>query len=152
MGDSATRAAIESRFLTMWTADATNLRTPVALENVPYLPVLVSGSATGSLPKPPNNAAWVRLTIREGESRQIELRDTTPLRRSSGVIIVQIFVPRGTGTDASADYADLLPAIFERKQFGGITTRTQRTTIVGDTEHWWQRNVSFPYQRDQAAA
>lgn len=145
MAREARRAAIEDRFRTNWTADATTLRTPVAFENAPVL--LTRVDQTASIPKAPAGGSWVRLTVREGESNQVDL-NSAPRVRELGRIILQIFVAKGNGTAAARAFADLAAPIFRRAQFAGITCRVPTVQAVGDTEGWWQLNVGWPYQAD----
>lgn len=145
MGSEARRAAIEDRFRVNWDAGSGTLRTPVAFENAPVLITRVDQAA--SIAKPPNSGSWVRLSIREGESNQVDL-NSAPRVRETGRIYLQIFVVRGNGTAAARAFADLAKPIFRRAQFSGISCRVPTVQPVGDTEGWWQLNVSWPYYAD----
>ena len=126
------RKAIESRLAAAWAT------TPIRYENVPF--------AAPSTP-------YVALFILDGEGNQVSL-GTPALRRWTGIIIVQVFVPQDTGTQIAKSYADTIGAIFDRAQFssgnsGTIRCRVPSVKSIGITNGWNQVNVSVPFIRDK---
>lgn len=127
------RRAIEERMAANFTA------IPCRYENAPFQDL-----------KTPYCALWVR----RGEGRQITLGDTPQLQRWVGVIMVQVFVPVDTGTQAALQHADSIAAVFNRAEFsvansGLIRCRVASLETVGDRNGWHQVNVTVPYQRDK---
>lgn len=162
MGIAATRAAIEGRLLSQWTIttpgdpdadppipDVSTCRTPIALENIDGWITLPDGSI--GLTKPPTASSWIRCVIREGAGMQKDL-NPSPRVRFVGVVKVQIFVPRGTGTDGAKDLADLIVPIFQRQVFSGIHCRAAELQELGEDEQWWAYSVTVPYYRDEISS
>lgn len=130
MSFSTERSVIHKHFADNWT------ETEVAYDNVEF--------------EPQADASWVRIVIRNGEGNQADINDTAPLFRYSGVVIVQVFVPIRKGTDNALKLADAVSDIFRRQQLNhGIVFRTPYVTNVGQTNEWYQINVSCPFWRDE---
>lgn len=101
----------------------------------------------------PNNEIWIRLTIREGEARQASLGNYSFLKRYSGAIIIDVFVPEYQGTKDGREVADEIATIFDRKQFsygssGTISTRITSARDVGPREGWYHISCTINYHRD----
>jgi len=126
MSFSNERVAIESQFEEFW------IDTPVAWENVTF--------------DTPNNSAWVRLNILNGSSAY---RAINGLKRHLGLIIVQIFVPKDTGSSAGREYADTVKQIFEGKKFSDVLCDVASIETIGTDSVWHQVNVTIPYWRDE---
>lgn len=127
------RKAIEQRLGANWTT------TPIKYENAPFKET---------------QASHVAVFIRRGDGLQASL-GTAPLRRWAGLIIVQIFVTLGTGTQTALAYASTIAAIFDRQEFstgasGLIRCRVPAVAFVGEKQGWYQTNVTVPYIRDKA--
>ena len=132
------RAAIEGRFQAQWALTA-HSAVPVIYENGPE--------------KPPSDDAHAMLYILNGAGQQVSL-GTSPVDRYSGVIVVQLFVPKQEGTVEIRQMADAVETIFKRKQFasgagGSIRCRLAEAGTVPNPGYFHQMNVSIPYQRDQ---
>lgn len=129
------RQYIETRFQTMWASTVGLPVPPVSWDNTSFTP--------------PNNAAWCRLSVLPQEERQITLGAVANWR-TTGVIVVQIFVPKGSGTDTIRGYADAVSTIFRGARFDGIVCQDPSITIVGPDSNgpWFQANVSVPYRTD----
>ncbi len=119
------RLVIENRFKEYWTA------TTVAWENISF--------------DTPNNEGWVRLNILNGSGG---FRAINNLKRHTGIIIVQIFVPRDTGTSTIRQYADMVSQIFDGKKFSDVVCDVSNIESVGTDDVWHQMNVTIPYWRD----
>ena len=120
------RLAIENRFKSHWSA------TTVAWENVSF--------------DIPNNTEWVRFTILNGSSAY---RAINNLKRHTGLIVVQIFAPRDTGTSTIRKYADIVTSIFDGKEFSDVVCDVANIETVGTDDIWHQVNVTIPYWRDE---
>jgi len=121
------RQAIESRFLTNWTA------TDVSWDNIPYTPNA--------------NTAFVRLMIDEIDSFQASMA-TIPCHRIIGIIHILIMVPIGTGTHVARVYADDAAAIFRNANFDGIQCRSPRIVRVGDIGEYYQISTLINFWKD----
>lgn len=119
------RIAIENRFEEFWN------ETPIAWENVAF--------------DTPNNSAWVRLNILNGSSNY---RAINGLKRNLGIITVQIFTQKDTGTNVAREYADTIRGIFESKKFSDVVCDVASINTIGADSVWHQINVTIPYWRD----
>lgn len=126
------RKAIEKRLADNWAT------TPIKYENVPFKET---------------KAAYVALFILRGDGQQASLGSSV-LRRWPGLIVVQIFVPAGSGTQMALGYANTVGALFDKAEFstgnsGWIRCRTPSAQPVGEKNGWWQVNVTVPYVREK---
>lgn len=124
-------AAIEQRFQTQW-----GTTTPVQWPNRNYEPVA--------------GDEWVRLTVLDGQSFMAGMGFSSNLFRHPGLIIVSIFVPRGSGERRVNELVDSVSGIWRNAQFGEILCRAPSVEKVGESGEWYQVNVSVPFQRDTA--
>jgi len=99
------RAAIETRFNTLWAA-----HTPIAFDNSAFTP--------------PAAAPWVRLSIAFGDTRQIGFGVTdSQLMRTVGAIMVNCFTPLNSGSTAGLTLVARVRDIFQNKTFSGVLCR-----------------------------
>lgn len=133
MSYAAERAAIETRFSTLWAGTPIG---DVVFDNLPYTPV--------------QGTPYVRLSIKPGTSERITIG--TREHRVVGLILVQIFVPTGSGTNAARVLADEAAEIFRDQEFDGVLCRSPSIQNVGQSGDWAQFNVSVPYKRDEVFA
>ncbi len=132
MSWASERASIEGRLNTNWTT------TSIAYDNVDF--------------DPPDNTAWVRLSILNGASgyRALEAK-----KRHTGVIVLQIFGPKNQGSNTLRGYADTLAGVFEDAIFDDVVCRAASVTPVAQAKEdsnrteWYQLNVTIPYWRDE---
>lgn len=101
--------AIESRFAAAFTVCA------VKYSNVDFTPTA--------------KTAWAELIVVVGDSFHAEVG--TSLHRNVGIISVNIYEPRGTGTADGKYKADLAAAVFRSQQFNGITCQSPKVVQVG---------------------
>jgi len=127
MSFETARRDIEGRFDTNW------VTTVKAFDNVDF--------------KPPEGAAWTRIKIFEEDTQRINI-GTPGVHRVSGMIVVEIFVPKGTGTATARDYAGQIATIFRDAQFNGVLCREAVPRNVGDYKGWYQFNVVTRFQWD----
>lgn len=100
---------------------------------------------------PPENEPWVRLTILPGDQRQVSMGRLRRFRRV-GVVMVQIFVPAGSGDGTAKDLADSVTEIFEGQTVNGVIFRGTGLTRIGADGAWVQYNATTPYQADDLIA
>lgn len=119
---------IESRFTTNW-----GVTTPIRY---------------GNDPRPaPTTGEWVSLHVIPIDAT----RSTLGIRnhRYNGIININIFVAKGTGTNRCRALADTASAIFRDIEFNNIVCRSPNITVVGDNDGFYQINVSVPYWKDE---
>lgn len=127
MSFAAERASIEGRMAANWAT------TPIAYDNVDF--------------DPPNASAWVRLNILNGDTAYRALEGK---KRYSGMIVVQCFAPKNSGTETLRGYADSIGTVFEDQIFDDVVCRAAILTTVRTDANWHQINVTIPYWRDQS--
>lgn len=134
MGFAATESTIRSRFDTQWSS----LR--------PKIPVFFDNA--GDDVQPPQNSAWVRLTVLPGASQQVEMGRLRRWRRI-GVVAVQIFVPAASGTGLAQELGDTVIEIFEGLTLSSVIFRATSLIRVGLDGAWLQYNANTPFQADE---
>jgi hypothetical protein len=119
-----------------------------ALFNVTWArqpPVLIiHENVSRSRPAPPYVRFFVT-TIREDGKQYAGNRIDT---RYLALLTAQIFTTKGEGTKMGRSIADVLKAIYEGQQFGGITCREAVLTNVGNdpkVEALYQQNLRIPF-------
>lgn len=96
---------------------------------------------------PSPETPWAEINVIVADSINAEIG--TGLHRNVGIISVNIYVPRNTGTADARNKADLAASIFRDAQFNGITCRSPKVVDVGEIEEWYVINMSVPYYRDE---
>lgn len=136
MSYAAIHDTIRLRFKTL-VADAQSVL--VAYPNAPFTP-------------PDSTTTWVRMSILDGESSQIELEhnDGSTYRRV-GNLVAQIFGPIELGTGALMDLADAIAAAFRRVYVSPVRFRVPSIDTIGRSEGRWQVNVTCPWESDLTA-
>ena len=134
MGFAVTESTIRSRFDTQWSS----LR--------PTIPVFFDNA--GDDVQPPQNSAWVRLTVLPGSSQQVEMGRLRRWRRI-GVVAVQIFVPAASGTGLAQELGDTVIEIFEGLTLSSVIFRATSLIRVGLDGAWLQYNANTPFQADE---
>ena len=134
MGFAATESTIRSRFNTQWSS----LR--------PTIPVFFDNA--GDDVTPPQNSAWVRLTVLPGSSQQVEMGRLRRWRRA-GVVAIQIYVPAASGTGLAQELGDTVIEIFEGLTLSGVIFRATSLNRVGFDGAWLQYNALTNYQADE---
>jgi len=134
MGYAATESTIRSRFATLWASARPTVQ--------------VFHDNAGDDVQPPQNSAWVRLTILPGASQQVEMGRLRRWRRV-GVVAVQIFVPAASGTGLATELGDSVIQIFEGITVSGVIFRATSLNRVGLDGAWLQYNANTPFQADE---
>jgi len=116
---------------------------PIGFDNVGKLV-----APDGSLVSKPEQAPWIALNIRAGDSSQIELGQT-PTYRNPGSIIVQIFVPQGQGDGEAYAIADAVASAIRGITVNGVRFRaTSPPQFTGPTSSWLQYNSVTSFEFD----
>ena len=118
MGYAATSTVIRERFNTQWPS----LR--------PTIPYVMDNQGVAEESFPTRNEPFVRLTILNGEARQVENGNTNRWRRP-GIVEIQIFVPAGSGDGLAHELADSVRDIFEGRTISGVIFRATSEQRAG---------------------
>ncbi|MEE9140767.1 MAG: phage tail terminator-like protein [Alphaproteobacteria bacterium] len=132
MAFAATANVIRSRFATEFATARPTV--PIHYDNV-------AGD-------PPAASSWVRLTVVEGDSFQVAMGSTRRFR-DTGVAIVQVFTPLGSGDGEAREIADDVQGIFKGLTVSGVVFRKPRAARIGPDGRFYQVNVTIPFQADE---
>lgn len=124
---SQVQTHVESTLNSEWTA------TQIAWENVDYNP---------------EDGPWIRATVVFGESFGTEKGDATnACGIRTGQVIVQVFVPSGSGTRKATNMAHTLERIFRLRSFeNSLHFQEPYTLKIGDDGYgFYQVNVHAPF-------
>lgn len=128
--------ALNATFNTAWAS-----ATPIAWPNVEFT-------------KPNPQSAWVRVVVDGNVAGQAAFGDGV-LHRTSGLVFIQVFVPDNDGPNEantlSQSAADALQ--YKRIEYvsGGRPIRTWGAVIrsIGNSDGWYQVNVTIPFDYDE---
>lgn len=99
-------------------------------------------------PEPTSKQRWARVSVREGDSTQVEFGRNR--YRNPGVLIVQVFVPIGEGDDVAREIADEAALAFRAQSFSGVHCKVPSIRTIGRTGSWWQVNLSVGFHWDDS--
>jgi hypothetical protein len=94
---------------------------------------------------PKGKAIWARLTNIPGLAGANEIGNG-PVVHRTGIVIIQIFVPSNSGTLLITQTADKLRELFEFQGDGKLSYFSVSSTEVGDSNGWYQQNITIPYR------
>lgn len=94
---------------------------------------------------PTGKAIWARLTNIPGLAGANEIGNG-PVVHRTGVLIIQIFVPVGSGSLLITRTADKLRELFEFKTDGRLEYFAVSAVDAGETDGWQQYNLQIPYR------
>ena len=121
------RATLATRMAT-WTT------TPIAWPNTPPLTA--------------SNAPWVRFSVIPF-SRTWPTTPAGTNRVMDGEIVVQVFVPSGSGDGQAATMADAIGTLFGKYVAGGVQCHEPKApVVVGDMDGWYQINAIIPWRAE----
>jgi len=125
---------LRDRFDTQWVTGGQQ-RTEVAWPNVSFTP--------------PEGEPWVRFAVRHSGG-QLASIGTSPMHRYTGMVIVEVFVPTGTGDGDIDDLCDAAEAIFrDYRTQQGLRFDSPYTLDMGETGGgWYKKDVMCPFTRD----
>lgn len=98
------------------------------------------------------DGTWCRFAIREGQRENGAVGDT--LKRTPGILFLQVFMAEDRGTRDGALAGDKMAAIFDNvsisEAWGSVQFFTTSKQNVGKTqEGWFQVNVSVDFRLDE---
>jgi len=96
---------------------------------------------------PPVNLAWVRLTVIPGQQTQVEMGMKRRYRRR-GLVVVDIFVPAGSGDGLAKVLGDVVADIFMGRSVSGVVFQGTSLDRVGPDGPWIQYSSSTPFFAD----
>ena len=94
---------------------------------------------------PTGKAIWARLTNIPGLAGANEIGNG-PVVHRTGVLIIQIFVPVGSGSLLITRTADKLRELFEFKTDGRLEYFAVSAVDAGESDGWAQINILIPYR------
>lgn len=94
---------------------------------------------------PTGKSIWARLTNTPGLAGANEIGDG-PVVHRTGMVIIQIFVPAGTGSLLLTQTADKLRELFEFKTDGRLDYFAVSAIDAGEADGWAQMNIQIPYR------
>lgn len=112
-------------------------QTAIASEDVSY--------PNGPTYDPSGKSIWARLTNIPGMAAANEI-GAGPVVQRTGTIIIQIFVPAGSGSLLITQTADKLRELFEFQTDGRMDYFSVSAVDAGETDGWAQMNIQIPYR------
>lgn len=117
---------IESHFSNNW------VETPVVHQNIAYNEL----------------NEFIQLTILSGTRVQASLGCNNNTYRTTGVLIIQIFTPKDTGTKRALDIVDLLITFLQSKVIGTVNFKTPYISFQNIVDSFYQVNLTCPFYVD----
>lgn len=117
---------IEAHFSNNW------VETPVIYQNIAY----------NDVPE------YIRINILSGKRFQASLGCNNNTYRTPGVLIVQIFTPKNTGTKRALDIVDLLITFLQSKVIGAVNFKTPYISFQNIADSFYQVNLNCPFYVD----
>ena len=102
----------------------------------------------------PLSGPWMRFTVIDAKSNQVETGSSRNTNRVLGSLIIQIFVPDDTGDGQALEIAQEVGSAYRQKVLnfpdGSGLVRTRNPTVrgIGVSDSFYQVNVSIPFHRD----
>jgi len=135
MGFASDSQTIRERFNTQWPIEQPTV--PFSFADVDY--------------DPPKDTSWVRLNVLPGDQRQVGMGSLRRFRRV-GVVLVQIFVPAGSGDGLAKELADSVAKIFMGRTINGVIFRGTGVDRLGVDGPWAVWRAQTDYQADDCIA
>lgn len=99
----------------------------------------------GPIFDPSGRDIWARFTNISGQAGTNEI-GAGPVVHRTGVLIIQLFVPVGSGTLLISQAADQLTKHFEFQNDGRLSYFAVSAVPAGETNGWLQLNLQIPYR------
>ena len=94
---------------------------------------------------PSGKSIWARLTNIPGMASANEI-GAGPVVHRTGIAVIQIFVPAGSGSLLITQTADKLRELFEFETDGRLDYFAVSAVDAGETDVWAQMNIQIPYR------
>lgn len=92
----------------------------------------------------PHNEIWAQVSFGGGDKRIVGLADK-PCTRTTGMLFIQLFAPRNTGTDSGLIVAEKLAEHVQFYSIGGLELQASSVIEVPNNPDFYQVNVHTPY-------
>ena len=124
------RNAILTRFIGTFGSTLT------AMDNHPFDP-----------PEPGPGVKWYRVNVRFAGGRQDSFGAITGARKfvKQGVLIIQVFTPLGTATNANDALCQQIQDLYEGIRIGDLWFMNGGVSFSGADGEWFQQNVVFDF-------
>lgn len=99
----------------------------------------------GPIFDPSGRDIWARFTNISGQAGANEI-GAGPVVHRTGVLIIQLFVPVGSGTLLISQTADQLTQHFEFQNDGRLSYFAVSAVPAGEADGWSQINLQIPYR------
>ncbi|MEJ0233187.1 phage tail terminator-like protein [Klebsiella michiganensis] len=99
----------------------------------------------GPIFDPSGRDIWARFTNISGQAGGNEI-GAGPVVHRTGVLIIQLFVPVGSGTLLISQTADQLTKHFEFQNDGRLSYFAVSVVPAGEADGWSQLNLQIPYR------
>lgn len=98
------------------------------------------------------NAPWVRFTVlADGDAVSFVTTPTDCTGLETGLVVVQVFTPSGTGDGEASRLADSIAAHFRYFSKDGLNCGNISKMAVGVDDGWFQINVTSRWHYDGTA-
>lgn len=119
MSDAIVRKIIENRLKDNW------VLTPIDLENFRFVPK--------------RGISFISVVLSEDDSTKNGFQCTKRIYS----LIIEVRVPKNTGSTTMDSYCTLLKELFEGHSEGNFNCFTGHSARVGNSRQWYQKNVTF---------
>ena len=94
----------------------------------------------------PSNKKWLRVTITQSLKQNVEAGGS--YKRTIGILTVDCFYPKGSGTKAQLADIKLIQNLYENQQIGNAKCFEAEPNIIGEQDSWYnvQVNINFYYE------
>jgi hypothetical protein len=97
----------------------------------------------------PENTSWIRFSVQTLIADFVSVGGANVKVRSRGIVFVQVFVPRATSTLNIDVISDQISSVLEAVQLStGETFSAVTKNDIGQSEGWYQVNLSIPFYYD----
>jgi len=104
----------------------------------------------------PLSGPWIRFTVLDATSQQLEMGSSTNQYRVYGSLILQVFWPADAGDGDALALADTLSGLYRQRilnftdmpSSGLVRMRAPLVKVVGRKDAYFQVNVVIPFHRD----
>ncbi|WP_338328784.1 electron transfer flavoprotein subunit beta [Pantoea ananatis] len=86
------------------------------------------------------------ITGTPGTSRPVSANWAGPVVQRTGIAVIQIFVPAGSGSLLITQTADKLRELFEFETDGRLDYFAVSAVDAGEADGWAQMNIQIPYR------
>lgn len=105
---------------------------------------LANNPLVNGKPFEPPKALWAKVTVKNAGSHIAEIGNK-PLKRTSGIIFIQLFAPMNTGTLELSKLADQWAEHLQFKHINTLEIRAASIVDVGENNDFYQYNVNVSY-------